>query len=102
METSGRRTLMPGRHRRSGRQLIVAPLSYPRRGGRDQHDTDASPEGVAMTCIESVTLEVPDPAAAEAFYAAAFGLGDKVHVRASDVPTTGFRGFMLSLVVSQP
>src|SRR5215475_1965704 len=55
-----------------------------------------------MTSIESVTLEVPDPAAAEAFYAAAFGLGEKVRVRASDEPTTGFRGFALSLVVSQP
>src|SRR5258708_18208345 len=55
-----------------------------------------------MTSIESVTLEVPDPAAAEAFYAAAFGLGDKVRVRASEAPSTGFRGFMLSLVVSQP
>jgi catechol 2,3-dioxygenase-like lactoylglutathione lyase family enzyme len=55
-----------------------------------------------MMSIESVTLEVPDPAASEAFYAAAFGLGDKVRVRASDAPTTGFRGFTLSLVVSQP
>jgi len=55
-----------------------------------------------MTSIESVTPEVADPAAGEAFYAAAFGLGDKVRVRASDAPTTGFRGFTLSLVVSQP
>ena len=55
-----------------------------------------------MTSIESVTLEVPDPPAAEAFYAAAFGLGDKVRLRASQAPTIGFRGFMLSLVVSQP
>ncbi|WP_406230958.1 glyoxalase [Nocardia sp. NBC_01009] len=55
-----------------------------------------------QTSIESVTLEVPDPAAATAFYAAAFGLGDKVRVRASETPTTGFRGFILSLVVSQP
>ncbi len=54
-----------------------------------------------MTTIESVTIEVPDPAAGQAFYAA-FGLGDKVRVRASDAPTTGFRGFTLSLVVSQP
>ncbi|MGK8505991.1 glyoxalase [Nocardia asiatica] len=52
--------------------------------------------------IESVILEVSDPAAAEAFYAAAFGLGDKVRVRASEAPTNGFRGFILSLVVSQP
>ncbi len=55
-----------------------------------------------MTSIESVTLEVPDPAAAEAFYAAAFGVGNKVRLRASQAPTIGFRGFTLSLVVSQP
>ena len=55
-----------------------------------------------MTSIESVTLEVPDPAAAEAFYTAAFGLGSRVGVRASETPTSGFRGFTLSLVVSQP
>jgi hypothetical protein len=51
--------------------------------------------------ITSVTLEVPDPAAA-GFYQAAFGLGTKVRVRESQAPTTGFRGFTLSLVVSQP
>ena len=55
-----------------------------------------------MTAIETVTLEVGDPTAAEAFYAAAFGLGPRLAVRASDAPTTGFRGFTLSLVVSQP
>ncbi|WP_067817791.1 glyoxalase [Actinomadura kijaniata] len=54
-----------------------------------------------MTSLESVTLEVPDPTAADAFYQA-FGLGSYVNVRASDAPTTGFRGFALSLVVSQP
>lgn len=55
-----------------------------------------------MTAIDSVTLEVPDPAAATAFYDAAFGLGERLRVRASDAPTDGFRGFTLSLVVSQP
>lgn len=55
-----------------------------------------------MTAIESVTLEVPDTAAATAFYDAAFGLGERVRVRASEAPTEGFRGFTLSLVVSQP
>jgi len=55
-----------------------------------------------MTSIESVTLEVPDPTVASAFYSAAFGLGTQVRVRASDAPTTGFRGFTLSLIVSQP
>jgi len=55
-----------------------------------------------MTSIESLTLEVPDPRAADAFYTAAFGLDDQVDLRASDAPTSGFRGFTLSLVVSQP
>ena len=55
-----------------------------------------------MTSIGSVTLEVSDPPAADAFYAAAFGVGTRVRVRASETPTTGFRGFTLSLVVSQP
>ncbi|MFE4502517.1 glyoxalase [Rhodococcus sp. NPDC056743] len=54
-----------------------------------------------MTTAESVILEVPDPAAAQSFYAA-FGVGDRVHVRAAQTPTTGFRGYTLSLVVSQP
>jgi predicted lactoylglutathione lyase len=55
-----------------------------------------------MTTIQSVTLEVPDPTAAEAFYTAGFDLKSQVGVRASEAPTTGFRGFTLSLVVSQP
>lgn len=55
-----------------------------------------------MTSIDSVTLEVSDPTAAKAFYAAAFGLGDQLGQRATDAPTSGFRGFTLSLVVSQP
>jgi hypothetical protein len=55
-----------------------------------------------MNSIDSVTLEVPDPSAASAFYATAFGLGSRVDVSASDSSTTGFRGFTLSLLVSQP
>jgi predicted lactoylglutathione lyase len=55
-----------------------------------------------MTSIESVTLEVTDPTAADRFYTAAFGLGAQLHVRASEAPATGFRGFTLSLTVSQP
>ncbi|MFD5742243.1 glyoxalase [Streptomyces massasporeus] len=55
-----------------------------------------------MTSIASVTLEVDDPAAADRFYSAAFGLGDRLRLRASEEPTSGFRGFTLSLVVSQP
>jgi hypothetical protein len=55
-----------------------------------------------MAFIESVTLEVADTTAAEHFYTAAFGLGTRVRVRNSDAPTTGFRGYTLSLTVSQP
>ena len=50
-----------------------------------------------MAAIETVTLEVPDPTAADAFE-----LGPRIGVRASAVETTGFRGFTMSLVVSQP
>ncbi|MFJ8863228.1 glyoxalase [Streptomyces sp. NPDC102451] len=55
-----------------------------------------------MASIASVTLEVADPTAAEHFYATAFGLGPELRVRDSQAPTTGFRGFTLSLTVSQP
>lgn len=55
-----------------------------------------------MTSIESVTLEVADPTAANHFYTTAFGLSGQIRLRTSEAPTTGFRGFTLSLVVSQP
>ena len=57
---------------------------------------------VATTSITSVILEAPDPVAADAFYRSALGLGDMISVRAGAVATEGFRGFTLSLVVSQP
>jgi len=55
-----------------------------------------------MTSIDSVTLEVADPTTADRFYTAAFGLEDQLRLRGSDAPTSGFRGFTMSLVVSQP
>jgi predicted lactoylglutathione lyase len=55
-----------------------------------------------MTGIQSVILQASDPAAAEEFYVTAFGLGDRLLVQAADAPTSGFRGFMLSLIVAQP
>ena len=55
-----------------------------------------------MTTIDSITLEVADPAAAEQFYFATFGLANQVHLLASDTETAGFRGFTLSLIVAQP
>ena len=54
-----------------------------------------------MNSIASVTLEVADLPAAEHFYTAS-GLGAHVHLRATDAPSTGFRGFSLSLTVSRP
>jgi predicted lactoylglutathione lyase len=55
-----------------------------------------------MTSIDTITLEVADTAAAERFYTAAFGLGALLRLRATQEPTTGFRGFTLSLTVAQP
>jgi extradiol dioxygenase family protein len=55
-----------------------------------------------MACIDSITLEVGDLEAARRFYATAFGLGPELRLVASDAPTSGFRGFTLSLLVSQP
>lgn len=55
-----------------------------------------------MACIDSITLEVGDLEAARRFYSTAFGLGPELRLIASDAPTTGFRGFTLSLLVSQP
>ena len=55
-----------------------------------------------MTSIDSITLEVADTEAARRFYATAFGLGPELRLQAGDTPTTGFRGFTLSLLVSQP
>jgi predicted lactoylglutathione lyase len=55
-----------------------------------------------MPSIQSITLGVPDPEAAGTFYAGSFDLGTQLGLRASEEATTGFRGFTLSLVVSQP
>lgn len=55
-----------------------------------------------MTSINSITLEVAEPAAAEKFYSDAFGLGSRLQFRASDAPTSGFRGYTISLLTAQP
>ncbi len=55
-----------------------------------------------MACIDSITLEVGDPTAAQAFYSTTFGLGPELRLRAAETPTSGFRGFTLSLTVAQP
>ncbi|MFJ5073037.1 glyoxalase [Streptomyces sp. NPDC088553] len=55
----------------------------------------------AHTSLTSVTLEVADLEAARRFYCA-FGVDTYIRLRASDEPTTGFRGFTLALTVSGP
>ena len=55
-----------------------------------------------MAGIAALVVEADDATAAEAFYKEAFDLGDTLRVRESQEPTSGFRGFTLSLVVSQP
>ncbi len=70
--------------------------------GIEKHRTGRLPTVVAMNTIESLTLQSPDPAAAQAFYDAAFGLDDRIVVGASDAPTSGYRGFTISLLVAQP
>ncbi len=60
------------------------------------------PSVICMASIEYVTLDVADITAAKRFYTDAFGLGTQLRLRASEEPTDGFRGFTLSLVVSQP
>ncbi len=54
------------------------------------------------TSLTTITLEVPDPAAAREFYAAAFGPDLPIGFRAEDAPSAGFRGCTLSLTASQP
>jgi uncharacterized glyoxalase superfamily protein PhnB len=55
-----------------------------------------------ITAIASVTLEATDPQGAAAFYRDAFALDGQVRTRAGQSPTSGFRGFTMSLVVAQP
>ena len=59
----------------------------------------------ALTTIDTVTLDVPDVASAAQFYAAAFGALPQLRLRqTTDAagPSTGFRGYTLSLIVAQP
>jgi predicted lactoylglutathione lyase len=55
-----------------------------------------------MTSIETITLEVADTTAADRFYTAAFGPDVPLRFTSGEATTDGFRGFTLSLVVSQP
>ncbi|MCW4458819.1 glyoxalase [Microbacterium sp. MPKO10] len=51
--------------------------------------------------LTSLTIETADRAASDAFYTA-LGLGDRVTLQQATEPSDGFRGFTISLIVSQP
>lgn len=53
------------------------------------------------TALTSLTIETADRAASDAFYTA-LGLGDRVTLQQATEPSDGFRGFTISLIVSQP
>jgi uncharacterized glyoxalase superfamily protein PhnB len=55
-----------------------------------------------MPTLDHVVLDVADAAEAEAFYKSAFELDDLVRVREAQDPTSGYRGYTLSLIASQP
>ena len=55
-----------------------------------------------MNSIDTLTLEVADTQAAANFYKSAFGDDLPLQLSESDAATSGFRGFSISLVVSQP
>ncbi|TDC93008.1 glyoxalase [Actinomadura sp. 7K507] len=55
-----------------------------------------------MAYVEFVTLEVTDLTAAGHFYANALDLDDRVRLDSSEAPTSGFRGFTMSIIVAQP
>ncbi|MFI2740098.1 glyoxalase [Streptomyces sp. NPDC018711] len=55
----------------------------------------------AHPSLASITLEVADLDSARRFYSA-FGVDEHVRLRASEAPSTGFRGFTLGLTVSNP
>ncbi|AEE44704.1 VOC family protein [Cellulomonas fimi] len=55
-----------------------------------------------MTSIQHVTLEVTDTASADTFYRTVLGADVPVRTRASDAPSTGFRGFTLGVDLHSP
>ncbi len=71
------------------------------RGGPSVVVMNTNPHNTPTLTIVHLTLEATDPEAARAFYAA-WAPDLPVEVRGSDAPTSGFRGFSISLVVSQP
>ncbi|MFE2263257.1 glyoxalase [Streptomyces griseosporeus] len=63
--------------------------------------TASTASTASTTSLTSVTLEVADVESAQRFYSA-FGVNKRIGLRASEAPSTGFRGFTLALTVSGP
>ena len=55
-----------------------------------------------MTTITALTIEAADATVAEKFYRDAFGFGPEISVIKSESATAGFRGAVISLLVTQP
>lgn len=70
------------------------------RSGIEKRPSGVPTYGRRMT-ISSIILEVADVPAATRFYADAFG-ELPIQLRESHAPSSGFRGFTLSLTVAQP
>ena len=91
-------------------RIRTGPRHPPHRSGIEKHASTGAnsvedmntTDITTLTAIDSITLEVADPEAARRFYSDAFGLTSQVRTKTSDAATSGFRGFTLSLIVSQP
>jgi predicted lactoylglutathione lyase len=68
----------------------------------EKPDRRSAPRLADMTSIESLTIEVADTTTADQFYDSAFGLNGQLHTRPSEAASSGFRGFTVSLIASQP
>ncbi|WP_407565484.1 glyoxalase [Streptomyces sp. 184] len=55
-----------------------------------------------MALIQYVIIEAAEPDAAEQFYTSGLAMDGQVRVQGSEEPTSGFRGFTMSLIVGQP
>jgi len=85
-----------------GPAITLKHMNTPQKSTSNHTSSNHTSAGSAQrTTAQSVILDVPDLAAAEAFHDA-LGVRDRIQLRESNEPTTGFRGYTLSLVVSQP
>lgn len=95
-------------HRRFVRLAHMRPTTphqpIPARDDQDSRSAGPfpAPTVATMTAIEYITLETDDLTAAEEFYSKGLELGPLVRLKPAEAPSSGFRGYSLSLVASQP